>query len=316
MRSGNRAFAFVAHPSIWTPIILVACLALPAGRALAQGTPEYNKVEFYGGYSHNRVDVGRDDGEDEDGREGFNGFAASVTGNVNRFVGLKGYYSFHTRSFGEDGFDLSARASIHQVLGGVQLKDNAADDGPVHPFAHLLAGMAHHRFSFDGGAGSFSDSRTGFAGVIGGGIDIRLNDRVDLRVIQLDYNPNRIDGEWQHNVRAGFGVVFKFGRRSDGDVADDDTDSQDPGVAAVPQDPNAKKCEWKRHNLGRDTNVTQVKSDRPRVVEVRAANLSESGGFEYHCLQSRGTALVTYRYTGADGNEKEEKLRVICNAPE
>src|SRR5687767_6096266 len=165
---------------------------------------DYNKFEFFAGYSHNRVDAG-------DEREGFNGFATSVTGNFSRYVGIKGYYSFHTKSFEEDGFDFSSGASIHQLLGGVHFQDNALDDGPVRPFAHIMAGVAHHRFSFDDGPGSFSDSRTGLAGVGGGGIDFRLNDRADFR-IQFDYNPNRIDGDWQHNVRAGFGVVFKFGK--------------------------------------------------------------------------------------------------------
>jgi hypothetical protein len=69
----------------------------------------------------------------------------------------------------------------------------------------------------------------------------------------------------------------------------------------------------KRNDLGRDTNVTDVKSDKPTIVEVRPANLSGGGGFEYHCLQSRGTALITYKYTDSDGNEKEGKLRVFCN---
>jgi AraC-like DNA-binding protein len=95
--------------------------------------------------------------------------------------------------------------------------------------------------------------------------------------------------------------------------ADDGTDSQDPSVSAVPQDSNAKMCEWNRKNLGKDTNVTSVISDRPRIVEVRAANLSGSGGFEYHCLLSRGTALITYKYTDEKGGNQEEKLRVFCN---
>src|SRR5687767_15484025 len=33
-----------------------------------------------------------------------------------------------------------------------------------------------------------SDSETGFSGVFGGGLDIRINDRVDFRAIQIDLN--------------------------------------------------------------------------------------------------------------------------------
>ncbi len=92
-----------------------------------------------------------------------------------------------------------------------------------------------------------------------------------------------------------------------------DSDSRDPYISTVPQK-EAKKCEWVRENLGKDTNVTSVKSDKPTVVEVRVANLAGSGGFEYHCLQTRGTALVTYKYTDANGGNQEGKLRVFCKA--
>lgn len=184
----------------------------PEAPSSGGGTEEVMPVnftpnEFYLGFSHNRVDLG-------DEREGFNGFATSFTHNFNRYLGLKIYYSLHTKSFEENGFDFSSKATIHQFLPGVQFKDNILENGPIRPFAHIMAGLAHHRFSSDFGVSSFSDSRNGFAGVVGGGIDFRVNDRVDIRT-QFDYNPNRIDDEWQHNVRAGVGVVFKFGARAD-----------------------------------------------------------------------------------------------------
>jgi hypothetical protein len=144
--------------------------------------------------------------EESDGREGFNGFEAAITGNVSRYVGLKGDYSFHRRSF-ELGPDLDARTDIHQILGGVQFQDNALEGNRVRPFAHFLAGVAHQRFSI-----SSSDetvSKTGFAAAFGGGIDIRVSDRVDFRAVQFDYNPNRIAGQTQHNFRIGVGIVFR-----------------------------------------------------------------------------------------------------------
>jgi hypothetical protein len=54
----------------------------------------------------------------------------------------------------------------------------------------------------------FSDSSTGFSGVIGGGLDIRAGKRIDVRVIQVDYNPTHVEGEWQHNFRIGAGIVI------------------------------------------------------------------------------------------------------------
>jgi hypothetical protein len=55
----------------------------------------------------------------------------------------------------------------------------------------------------------FEDSETGFAGAFGGGVDFRINDRVDFRAIQFDYAPTRLGGETQHNFRIGVGVVFR-----------------------------------------------------------------------------------------------------------
>lgn len=242
--------------------------------------------------------------------DGFDGFARFYTSNFNRYPGLKAYYSFHTRSSEEIRLDFSSRASIHQFLGGVQFKDNTMENGPVRPFAHLLAGVAHHRFRFESGVGSFSDSRTGFAGVIGGGLDFHVNDRLSVRT-QFDYNPNHIDDEWQHHVRAGVGLVFNFGGRSEANDDVEFADSRDPTVAAVPQK-EAVKCIWTDYTLGKDTNVTTVKGDKPTVVEVRVKNFAGAGGFEYHCRQNSGTALITCKYTDANGGNQEGKLRVFC----
>jgi c-di-GMP-binding flagellar brake protein YcgR len=53
----------------------------------------------------------------------------------------------------------------------------------------------------------FSD--TGIAGAFGGGLDVKVNDRINIRAIQVDYNPIRIDGQTGHNFRFGVGVVSK-----------------------------------------------------------------------------------------------------------
>jgi hypothetical protein len=169
----------------------------------AQSTDDYNKYDVFAGYSHNRVDFG-DSSDDFDAREGFNGLNVSATGNLTRYVGLKGDYSFHRKSFDEGLF--SVDADLHQIFGGVQVKDNSKETS-VKPFAHLMAGIAHAKIS---ASGVGSDNESGFAGVIGGGVDIRVNDRVDFRVIQFDYNPTRLGGDsTQHNFRIGVGIVFR-----------------------------------------------------------------------------------------------------------
>ena len=117
---------------------------------------------------------------------------------------------------------------LHNILGGIQIKDNS-DEPTFKPFAHALFGVGRTSADlsqFDNILEDFEDS--GFAAAIGGGLDIRLTPRIDLRAIQIDYNPMRFDfsdfgaigipgtptplGEQKrtlHNFRIGIGIVFR-----------------------------------------------------------------------------------------------------------
>src|ERR671917_347837 len=118
--------------------IILACASIAAAQS------DYKKFEFFGGYSHNRIDTGIGDDDPELGdiineREGFHGFNTSLTGNVTRYVGLKFDFSAHFKSetfpLGTvpDAVDLNSR--LYNFLGGVQLKDNSAET-TFKPFAH------------------------------------------------------------------------------------------------------------------------------------------------------------------------------------
>jgi opacity protein-like surface antigen len=203
-----------------------------ASAAMAQ---DYKRFEFFGGYSHNRVDVGPvedfDPGDDIefddifDEREGFNGFNASIAGNFSRYFGAKFDYSYHQKSFGFGADNTTIR--LQNFLGGIQIKDNETE-GTLKPFAHALVGVgrtAADLSEFDNDLVDFDDS--GFAAAIGGGLDVRVSERVDIRVFQIDYNPMRFDfsdfgttgipgtpafqGDLKrtlHNFRIGIGIVF------------------------------------------------------------------------------------------------------------
>lgn len=208
--------------------------------ALAQD--EYHKVEFFGGFSHNQVETGFNEFSDPatrnefdeffDNRTGTNGFDTSITGNVTRYVGLKLDVSGHYKS--EDatveGVNLDSKFRFYNFLGGVQIKDNSKT-ARFKPFAHALVGAAHQSLEVNGLSGfttgtgapifssnSFEVSDTSLAMAIGGGIDVRVHPRVDLRLIQIDYNPvfegdrtifdTTVDGRRQDNLRFSFGVVI------------------------------------------------------------------------------------------------------------
>lgn len=140
----------------------------------------------------------------------------------------------------------------YNFLGGLQLKNNSKEKR-FKPFAHALAGASRQTIElkdFDESDlriyGTNKFTNTGLAMSFGGGIDIRLSRRLDLRVIQVDYNPVkikeqqiiafkqpiflgipnnltfantatapvfsnndvRINSRWQNNFRIGVGIVF------------------------------------------------------------------------------------------------------------
>ncbi|HEX7996965.1 MAG TPA: outer membrane beta-barrel protein [Pyrinomonadaceae bacterium] len=207
-------------------ILLTAMILACASVSFAQD--DYNKVEFAVGYSHARVDTGVDDPDFEDDfgdfltdRRGFNGFDTSITGNVSRYVGLKGNFTGHFKSDSfTDGLDtINTKERIYNFLGGVQIKDNSKTTR-FKPFAHFLAGGAHQsiEFSSPGFSETFKLDDTSFALKAGAGLDIRVHDRVDLRVIEFNYNPIfigdrdfegiTIQGQTQHNFTIGFGITI------------------------------------------------------------------------------------------------------------
>jgi hypothetical protein len=208
-------------------LIFAAVLTALTGLAVfAQSSSDYKKGEFYVGYSNGQVDTGVDTGNSVNSffndRLNFNGVEVAGVYNMSRYFGVKGDFSatYNNKDFaftttnGNVAFD--TKSSLYNVLGGVQIKDNSKDTR-FKPFAHALAGIGHGRTKVSnvscsgtvdctGFAGT--DSDTGFAAVLGGGIDIKLSNKIDLRAIQVDYNPIRFNGSVQNNLRLGVGLVF------------------------------------------------------------------------------------------------------------
>jgi hypothetical protein len=199
-------------------IMIVSC----ASMAFAQSTDDYHKWEFYGGYSHNRVDTGGRSSIITD-REGFNGFDTAVTGNITRYVGLKVDFAGHFKNKSiplspPSSARVNVDSSLYNILGGVQLKDNSTETR-FKPFAQALVGLAHGRNKVEfidvvciavvpSPCSNFTETDTGLAGAFGGGLDIRAGSRFDIRAIQIDYNPTRLFDSTQHNFRIGAGIVI------------------------------------------------------------------------------------------------------------
>lgn len=211
--------------------LLSVLVLASASLTLAQGSNDYNKVDIYAGYSLGHFTsnihqatftspggpqtfsglctpatgemLGRNSQKFFCARRNFNGFDASVTGNLSRYVGITGNVTGHWKktsyldNFTPPGVNqtLANDEKFWNFLGGLQFKDNSRSKR-IKPFGHVLAGFARYSnrqsqtldlfpaFNF-----TIEDRATSFAMKIGGGVDLRVGKRVDIRLIQADYNP-------------------------------------------------------------------------------------------------------------------------------
>jgi Outer membrane protein beta-barrel domain len=209
-------------------IILLISLMMIGG--IIVSAQDYKKTEVYVGYSRGQVDgsTGRfflARGFRETGPGDFNGAEIAGVYNFSRYVGLKADVSatynggdFQVSS-GNGFFTGTTKNSLYNVLGGVQFKANSSERR-LRPFAHILLGVGHARTDVKASCSTggntctepfiFPDQdETGFAGAFGGGLDIKLSDRFDLRAVQFDYNPVKLDSGTLHNARIGIGLVIK-----------------------------------------------------------------------------------------------------------
>ena len=155
-------------------------------------------------------------------RRNFNGFDGSLTFNVSRYVGIKGDVTGHFRTASYvDNFTppgvtqtISNRERLYNFLGGVQIKNNSKT-ARLKPFAHALGGVARYTnrqqqtidlfpaFNF-----VIEDQLTSLALKFGGGLDLRMGKRLDIRVIEFDYNPVFAGDRKPKSISGPFTVAF------------------------------------------------------------------------------------------------------------
>lgn len=160
--------------------LLAALISLMALPAAAQTTPAF---DVSGGYSYLRDAAN------------FNGWFASVAGNVSPTLGV----------VGEVGGNYKDPVSLHTFMVGPRLVSRNSD--AFTPWAQVLVGAA--RSSVD--VGGLSASTTGFSVQPGVGVDYWVAPHKGVRV-GVDYR--RIFGDTDTNqLRFTVGVVLEFGSR-------------------------------------------------------------------------------------------------------
>jgi outer membrane protein with beta-barrel domain len=99
----------------------------------------------------------------------------------------------------------SDAANLATVAGGLVIK---ARNRRLQPFARGLIGFS--RLAARNQLLKFDKSNGGFAVIIGGGLDVKITDRVAVRVLEADYEGTRILGSTVNHARVVAGIVISF----------------------------------------------------------------------------------------------------------
>jgi opacity protein-like surface antigen len=158
-----------------TLVVLLGACSFPVS------AQDYPKGELFGGYQFAHLNPNIN----------ASGWNASITGNVNNWLGVSADFSGAYKNGGK----------VHTVMAGpvFSIRKSKA----VTPFAHALFGVAH--------ASGNGASSNAFATALGGGLDVTVNEHVAVRLVQADWLLLR-SGEVtdRSNGRVSAGIVFRF----------------------------------------------------------------------------------------------------------
>lgn len=180
--------------------LALAALAM-ASNVMAQHPPDPGKThgegeppfEIFGGYSYLH----------EDGHN-LNGWTGAFIANVNHFFAIAADFDGHYGSHHEELEDVRVR--VHAFTFGPHFALH--NHSRVTPFAFALFGAAHESVKVAG----LTQSATGFASNLGGGLDVKVNERVSVRLIQVDAAYTRFEGQGTTSPRFSTGLVVHFGK--------------------------------------------------------------------------------------------------------
>jgi hypothetical protein len=211
--------------------LLASMIALCVPITYAQ---EKSKPELFAGYSYKNIDsriknrdLGGTDipGTNLEDRFHSNGFNISGTGYLTKRFGITGdfYAAFEDRIDSFGGVQTNTKLSLFNIKGGPQVKFFSARR--VTPLLHALFGVSRRKLKAEVVSGSATsitsatDSATSFTMNPGGGLDVRLSERFDFRLIQVDYDPVflkdravsgiNFPGRTTNGARISIGLVIK-----------------------------------------------------------------------------------------------------------
>ena len=190
------------------------------------------RAEVFGGYGFARTG-GIRDSQNRD--KNLNGWASSVVFSPLDWLGIEGAVSGHYGR-GESAVTLApipgipvstfttrTSSSLYTFTAGPRF---SARSDRVTGYGHVLAGAARYRQELVFSLSYIPEpdplitatfKQTRFAALFGGGIDVKVSDRIAVRVVEVDYLLTRFEepdtSRIQSGLRLSAGIVFSFGRR-------------------------------------------------------------------------------------------------------
>lgn len=182
---------------MWGGSRFVAVFALMFAFALpsAGQTP---RVEVFGGYSFARLNQTSDIAP----VNAPGGWHTSVAANFNSWLAISGDISGHYRTVVP-----GISTNLHLFTFGPRFTSRASQT--FQPFGHVHVGGARVGVEVS----PFNVSDGSFATIAGGGLDIKVRDRIAIRAAQFDYVFTRFGISQQHSFRFSAGVVFRLGSK-------------------------------------------------------------------------------------------------------
>jgi hypothetical protein len=183
---------------------------------------EKGLITFYGGYSRAVADY------DES-----RGWQVSLAGNVTRHFALvadaSGHANKSSTNFNAYGYFINGTYAYGTYASRKEFRDFNLLFGPryahtignrVTPFTHFLYGLEHvsrqYTATFESAAVSNERNFVNkWAFLLGGGVDIKVNNRLSVRALQLDLLAFKDQGQafgWDGYVRASFGAVYRLSK--------------------------------------------------------------------------------------------------------
>jgi opacity protein-like surface antigen len=207
-------------------LLLFAIVLVCAPSGFAQS--DYSNWEFFIGYAHERANNGADrldirgravnpNGSTQrvdfiSERIPYNGVSTELVANVTPHIGLVTNFAatFANTDFVDalSGRSFRARVSRYTLLFGPRY--NWRNSSPFIPYAHALFGVARYQAKFRDNDFTCPDtSNTAFAMALGGGLDIRAGNHIDVRAAQVDYLPVFFSHKREDGLRFSAGIKIK-----------------------------------------------------------------------------------------------------------